>query len=480
MKWATQLVSWATMLVVARLLTPTDFGLVGAGSVFVGLVNLISELGLGAAIVQRRDLTEDQIARLGGMAALVGIGLSLVTVAASIPVAGFFRQNAVAGVVAAMSLTFITSGLQVVPRSLMQKGLEFRRLALYDALQAIVGMVTTLGLALAGFRYWSLVLSVLLSSGIVTLVLLIHRPHRLALPREFGTIRSAVTFGWHIVVSRIAWYGYSNADFAIVGRVLGAATLGSYTFGWTMASIPVDRVASLVSRVLPGVFSAIQDDPPALRRYVLRLTEGLAFITFPASIGLFMVGDDLVRVALGNQWEAAILPLRILAFYGGFRSITTIFSFLLIAVGKARLSMLFSLLALMVLPPLFYLGSRWGAPGVAAGWIVGYPIVMIPVYRTVFRIISLRMRDYLKAILPPLGGVAAMVLAIVGLRVALAAAWPAPVRLGAEVAVGAAVYSAWVLLLYRDRFRNLMRIVRGRGEAPAQPIPSENTSGAGS
>ncbi len=463
MKWLTQLLSWVSMLVVARLLTEADFGLVGAASVFIGLITLVSELGLGAAIVQRRDLSEDQIARLGGVSVILGFLLALGSAAAALPVAAFFRKGAVAGVVSAMGATFITAGLQVVPRSLLQRELQFRRLAWMDGLQAVVGTACTLGLAFLGFRYWALVFSNLITGVVMASAFFYLHPHRLAWPRDLKSISSAITFGRDIAVSRVAWYGYSNADFTLVGRVLGVATLGFYSIGWTIASVPVDRVAGLVSRVIPAIFSAVQHDLPALRRYVLRLTEGLALITFPASLGLAAVAEDFVPVVLGERWRPAILPLRLLAFYAGFRSITTIFGHLLPAVGQARRSMQFSLLALAVLPPMFYFGTRWGTAGVAAAWIIGYPLVMIPVFRTVFRLIALPGMDYLKAVWPALSASVVMAGAVLLIRATMPGHWPLSARLALEVGAGALTYLILLHLLHRDRVRAVVAVFRDRG-----------------
>src|SRR5262249_17517307 len=137
--------------------------------------------------------------------------------------------------------------------------------------------------------------------------------HPVAWPRPFTTVRDAVHLGWHVVVARVAWYAYSNADFVVVGRMLGPDALGAYTVAWIIASIPVDRLTALVTQVAPPVLSAVQDDPAAVRRYVLSLVRGIAFVTFPAAAGLALVADEFSAVALGAQWQASSIPLRLLA-----------------------------------------------------------------------------------------------------------------------------------------------------------------------
>jgi PST family polysaccharide transporter len=459
-KWLTQLLSWASTLIVARILTPADYGLVGMATVYLGFVQLVNEFGLTAAVIQRRDLDEDQIARIGGLSALLGAAFLALSVALSGPVAHFFGESDVRWIVVTLSLTFVTTGFQVLPRSLLTRDLEFRKIAWIDGVEALVLTASTLLLAVAGFRYWALVIGAVLSKGVSTLLAIFTRPHRLAWPSRFRSIAGAVTFGWHLVVSRTSWYAYSNADFTTVGRLLGSAALGAYTFGWTIASIPVDRVSALIGGVTPGIFAAVQHDHPALRRYLLRLTEGLALVTFPASVGLALVADEFVLIALGEKWRPAIVPLRLLALYGGYRSINALFSQIMVATGHSRRFMHFSLLSTAVMIPAFIIGAHWGVTGVAMGWIVGYPLVVFPIMSYTFGIIQLPLRPYLAALWPALSGSAAMAAAVLALRHLTPAAWPATLAFALHTVTGAATYAAVVWFFHGHRVRAFMGLLR--------------------
>src|SRR5881396_4153660 len=156
-KWVAQLVSWAATLMVARLITPTDYGLFAMAMVYAGFVQLVNELGLSLAIVQRRDLSGDQIAQLGGLAVLASVVIFVLSLGLAEPVAVFFGEPAVQGIIIALSLTFVMRGVQVVPRSLLARDLEFRRLAWLDAGEAMVWSSVTLTGAYFGLGYWALV-----------------------------------------------------------------------------------------------------------------------------------------------------------------------------------------------------------------------------------------------------------------------------------------------------------------------------------
>ena len=459
-KWGTQLLSWTSTLVIARLLTPADYGILTMANVYLGFIALVNEFGLGPAIIRQRDLTEEQISALGGISFGLSFVLWLLSIAIAFPVASFFGEPAVRNVIIALGFTFVTTGLRVLPRALLTRDLQFKRVAAIDAIEALTSMVLTLSLALLGFRYWSLVWGGITGSLLATIVSLVWRRHRRHWPREFQSVLPSLRFGWHLVVSRFAWYFYSTADFAVVGRMFGKVLLGGYGFAWTLASIPVTRVSALVNQVTPGIFSAVQHDKDQLARYFLRLSEGLAFITFPFSVGVALVAREFVLVALGDQWVSAIVPLQLLAFYAGLRSITTLHPQILQAVGRSKDQMRFSLVALLILPPLFYVGGRiGGVAGVAWGWIIGYPLSMIFPYRAVFDATGVTVSRYLGALWPSILGSTGMAAVVLGTAYFLPSQLTALQRLIIESSAGAITYAGLMLGLQRERVKVLKDMI---------------------
>ncbi len=459
-KWATQLFSWGSMLVIARILTPADFGLVGMATIYLGLVQLINEFGLGAAIIRQRNLTEDQIAELGGLSAAFGVFLWGVSILVSGFIATFFGEPAVRWIVIALGSTFVLSALRVLPKSLLARELRFKRASALNGIEGLVAPAVTLGLAILGYRYWSIVFGSIAGSFVATGFGLYWRHHRLAFPRGLAKIAEPLKFGWHIVGARVAWYLYSTADFTIVGRMFNKNVLGGYNFAWTLASLPVTRIGDLVAQVTPAIFSAVQDDQAALRRYLLRLTEGLALVTFPFSVGLALVAEDFIHVMLGSQWSVAVVPLRLLAFYAGFRCITLLFPQVLAAVGRSRSQMMLSILGLIVMPPLFFIGGRLGdVAGVAWAWIVGYPIVMFPAFWQVFAITGIRTREYIATLWPAILGTALMAAVVLALQQFVSPDLPRLTSLLLQSSAGALAYGFFLLVSQKHRLRTLRRMM---------------------
>jgi teichuronic acid exporter len=451
-RWTSQILTWVATLVVARLLSPEDYGLVGMATVYLGLVTLLSEFGIGATIVMLRDLTSEQVAQINTLALLFGLTGFLISCAAAVPLGWFFREPQLPPVIVVLSLAFVISAVRTVPYSLLQRELRFKRLALMDGGQAILSACTMMLLAFLGLRYWTLVIGGLLSTTVSTAIVVAHRPQRFAWPR-LHAMRHAISFSWYLLVDRLAWYTYSNSDFLVAGKVLGRAALGAYGFAFTLASVPTEKVTALVANVTTSVFSAVQKDPVALRRYLLTITEGIALITMPATFGLALIAHDFVLAALGPKWLAIIGPLQLLAINEAVRSLTPLLPQVLFVTGDARFVMRTSLVGAVLLPLAFYIGSRWGITGIAAGWLIANPIGIIPQYRRIFRKLDLSAGDYLRALRPAFTGVAFMGLAIWTLARILPADWPLGLRVVLQVLTGALAYLAGLAALHRARLR---------------------------
>ena len=458
---ATQALRWGITLFIARILSPGDYGLVGMALIYTGFVQLVNEFGLGAAIIQQRDLAPEALARVAGFAILLGGVLFGVSAAMSTPIAMFFSEPAVRSIVIALGFKFIIDSAGMVSRALLSRDLEYRALAVIDGIEALVLAVSTLLFALAGTAYWSLVLGTLCGSVAGTAAAIWRRPYRVAWPGRLRDIQQSIRVGRDVVISRIAWYGYSNADFLIVGRVLDKTALGLYTFAWNIASIPVEKVAALVGRVTPGVFSAVQRDVSAMRRYFLSLTEAVAFVTLPMSAGFVLVADDLVGGLLGEKWRPAVGALKILAAYAAVRSISTLPAHVMVMRGRADLARRCSVIAAIILPVSFLIGSRWGIVGVAASWVFGYPICIAAWdYRYVFQLLELDAKRLATAVWPAVSTTAVMVLALLAARAALPTHTSHLVRLAALVLIGAAVYAGAAMAMQGERVRAFLAVAR--------------------
>jgi PST family polysaccharide transporter len=467
--WGAQIVSWASLLVVVRVLAPADFGLVAMSGAFYSYLRLAGEFGIPMTVMTLQDLNEDEIAQLHTVAVLFGVAAFVIACACAWPVALFFKTPRLAPVVAVSCLGLIPLALRSVPEGVMSKSLQFKQLSWFNAIRDVVAAISTVVLALLGFGYWALVAGNLLSVALRSGLILAACRQRFMWP-SFAALKRPLLFSWHVLVSVFAWSSYNTLDNVTAGRVLGQSALGFYGMAWTLANMPLEKVVSLVTTIIPSYLAKVQKEPAALRRYLLTLTEALALATFPATIGVALVARDLVPIALGRKWESMIVPLEVLCVYAAFRSIVSLLPKLLTAVGNARFVMWVELSALLIMPISFYVGSRWGIAGIAFGWVAAYPLAVAPLYWKVFKTIQMSVGEYLSALRPGLDGAIAMSIGVGLLKRVFLSHQPIFLRLIAEIAAGALIYGATVLLLHRERalsFWQIARRMRGPKVSPA-------------
>lgn len=459
LKWTAQIISWLSTLLVVRLLTPADYGIMGMATLYLGLIQMLSEFGVGAAVITLRQLDRKQVAQLNMLAVVFGVGGFLLSGAAAFPLGVFFHSPRLPAVVVVVGFGFVVSSFGVVPSSLLSRDLQFKQLSLIGGVQAIAASGATLLLAWLGLGYWALTLGGLFGLAIFSAAVVARRPHAFARPR-LRAIRSAMTFSGHIIVARISWYVSSNADFLVIGRVLGQSALGLYTVAWTLANVAIEKVTAIVGQVTPAVFAASQTDFERMRRYVLSITEMLALVTFPAALGLALVAEDFTRAILGDKWLMAIGALRLLALYAIIRSVTPLLPQVLNVVGDSFYGMVLGVVGAIVMPLTFYFAARYGIVGVAAAWLLVHPLVLLALFVRVFRRIDMQVAPYLRALWPAVSGCIGMAMVVTAIGQALPSTLPVALRLSCEVAGGALSYFGVLMLLHGPRLLSRVRTLR--------------------
>ena len=457
-KWASQIVGWASTIIIARLLTPYDYGLVGMAGLYLQLALLISQSGIGESVITLRDLTDRQIAELNSVSLLLGLGLVGLSCALALPLAHFFSAPPLFAIIIVASIGYPINALQIVPRALLQRELRFKLLAAIETGRVLCQIFITILLAWFKFRYWSLVLGTLVSITIASVLTFYWRPHAFRVP-NFSQLGRELKFGRDVLLSRIASYIYDNADFGVAGRVLGGPALGNYTVAWTISAAPIEKIGSLFTTVSPAFFSAVQTEKAELSRYLLRLTELLSFVTIPASVGIALVADYLVPVLLGPQWTGVIAPLRLLGCFVAVRSVATILPNLLTAIGDARFVMWATVGAAIIMPIAFLLGSRWGTSGIAAAWVVAYPVIMIPLYYRALEKTGLKFKEYIFVIIPSLTASAIMAGIVLLLRLLLKDRPHSLSELLFLSVCGVLSYAAALFVFHRSRVTSLIRTI---------------------
>jgi O-antigen/teichoic acid export membrane protein len=456
-------------LVLARLLGQNAFGVAGMALVLSGLVLVFSDLALGAALVQRRVITEADKATVfwTGMAAgtlMTGIG-----VAAAGPIASFYHTPQVKPLVEVASLMFVLSSLGTTQATLMTREMNFRALELRTMAGGILGAGMGIGLALAGYGPWAIIGQQLVVTSVSTILIWRFSPWRPSLVFSLASLRSLGGFSFNVFVQRLLYYVHRNIDNVLVGRFIGAAALGAYSLSYNVMLVPFSRLGGPIQQVLFPAFARMQEDSEWILRSWVRMTRAVGAISIPALLGLMVVAPDFVPVILGDKWHAAIRLLQVLAWVGLLQSLGTVNGDILQARDRTRLLLWISILTFAGHIAGFAIGLHWGVVGVASGYAISTTIASAVNQWAVAHVLEVSVRRMLSG----LAGVAAaaVVMAVMVLVVRLglrAVGVGATLRLFTTIAVGLGVYVPLVAVFQPELLRDLRDLRRRPVDRPQE------------
>ncbi len=437
--------------------------------IYFNLTNLLAEFGVGTAVLHMPELDRRTLGQLHAFSVVLCTSIFALSCLVAPLLANFFQTPALTAVVIVGSLGFFVTGFQAVPFGLLQRDLDYRRLSLAEAVQAVIQAVVSVLCASLGCGYWSFVIGPL--AGKATSAVLISNWKRVpfAMPR-WKDLKAPIELGRQTAVGRLAWSAYSYSDGIIVGRFLGQSPLGSYNMAMTLATAPADKVSTLLMRTAGPLFANAQNDLALVRRYYLIFVEVLSLAVMPLMAGLVMVAPLAVPVVWKDKWLSAVAPLQFLAAFMFLRTLETLAEQVLISQRATKFTMRMSLLNLFVMPVAFYFGARnFGTIGVAGSWLVMTPVTIFPTLFILLRRIKIPFLDFALTLWPAFMSSAAMVVGIRGLQLWLAGSvWPPVVSLAAQIAAGGAIYALLLLTVFRGKLDRYIGFARGlrRKDAP--------------
>jgi len=370
---ATALLKVLVLVVLTRLLTPADFGLVSAALVVIAFSLNFSQLGLGPALIQRPGLEPRHVS--SAFYASIGLGLlvgAIIWVAAPL-IAQFFRMEHLTPVVRGLALVFPIVGLATVPESLLQRDLRFRALANRDVVAYGVGYgVIGVGMALLGWGVWALVMAQVSQVLVRTIILMRLSPTLVPARPTWRSFVELMDYGVGQSMSRVGVILANQVDNLVVGRWLGAVRLGEYSRAYQLMSVPTGLLGDVLDKVLFPTMARVQDDPRRLSAAFLQGTGLLALVTLPVGVVAAIVAPELVAVAFGPRWAGLVAPFQVLALGMMFRVCYRMSDSLSRATGKVyRRAWRQGLFALLVFLGAL-VGQTRGVVGVAYGVLVAF------------------------------------------------------------------------------------------------------------
>lgn len=477
-----QLAQLVTSVLLARLLMPADFGLLGMALVFYGLVQLFADFGLGAAIVQATRLTETALSSSFWLSVTVGVALAAGLAASGPWIAQFYGDPRLAAIVAVLSVGVIFGGIGVVPAAVLHRNMHFPELAKAQVGGSLIGAICAITLAGFGFGVWSIVLQPLIGSAVSTLLAVRYARWWPTARFRWASVRGMTIFSSAVLGADLVNYAHREGDNLLIGKFLGSGPLGYYSLAYQIMLYPMSQVSQVIVRVLFPMLSTLQDRLVRYREFYLKAVGSIAFLTFPMMVGLFAVARDLVTVVFGAKWLPMLPVLQILCWVGMLQSIGTTAGLIYLSTGHVRLRLIFSLVATPVFLFFVLLGLPWGIVGVATGYAIAAFMIAYANFFIAFRLVGLRLSSFHSALIRPATATAAMFIAVKTTQWWLAGQWVSGWRLLFLIAIGGITYGAVSAVINRGQMAEILtlfdrsRRAEGRvaGAGPAA-VPEEET-----
>jgi O-antigen/teichoic acid export membrane protein len=434
-------------LILARLLTPEQFGVAAEVLVFSSLVVVFADLAVGAALIQRDEIDEDDRSTAFWACVVAGVTFTLLGIALAGPIAAFYDEPAIKPLFTVLSFVFLATSLTTVQESLLVRDMNFRVLETRKMIATIGGAAVGIGVAAFGGGSWAVILQSLTLAVCSTALLWGMSPWRPRLRFSWASLRGMASFSGYIFGHRLLFFVHRNSDNLLIGRFIGAAPLGAYAIAYNVILVPFSRIAVPIQDVLFPAFSRIQGDRERIAEGWIRVTRLVAAISVPALVGLAVVAPDFVTVVLGDKWHAAAPVIQVLAWVGILQSLQSLNTGILEAVGRARTIFRYTVVFFAAHLIAFAVGLHWGIVGVAVGYSISTTLIEPAYLWLTSRAVGISPWRFLRALAGVVQAAVAMGIVVAGARAGLLSLGaPALVRLLACTLVGAAAYAglcAW-------------------------------------
>lgn len=463
-----------TLIVLARILSPADYGLQAMVLTLTNLVSLLKDAGLNFSTVNRESLSQEEVSTLFWINAALGLSLALVVAALSRILVVFYKDPRLFWITIASSSIFALNGLAVQHRALLDRSLRFGANATIDTLSAIFGTIVAIAMAAMGFGYWSLIcqnISLPLFGLIMAWIAVPWLPGR---PRWTTEMRSMVRAGGTVTLNGIVTYFAYNTEKILLGHFWGPSLLGIYGRAYQLANLPVQQLTNSVSAVAFPVLSRLQSDPPRMRRTYLRSHSLVVSLTVPVVLCCALFSDELVRTLLGPKWILTAPVLRLLSPAVLVFALMNPMSALVRATGRVERSLHIAFVLAPVVILGVALGLRYGPTGVATGYSAAMLVLWIPCIAWAKHGTGVTAGDYWDCIRRPLIAGAAGAAAGWILKYCCHGVLAPVTLLCAGLAVSFGVY-ALVLLFAMDQmevYKDLFRQFRARDSDSSVPVTS--------
>lgn len=459
LRLAAQLFTWLNTLILIRLLTPDDYGLMAMTMAFIGIFALMGDFGIGKAIIQAQELSKSQLRQAFTINIISCLSFFCLFVAVAPVIADFFDEPRVAVLVQAVACQHLIMIFHTLPFALSSRRMLFKEREKVQFYTAVITSVITIAMAAAGLGVWALILGHLFMRLALAIGYNLIAPCWVWPALNFRGFAAMAGFGGIATVNDVLRYFVNIFANISIGRLLSKVDLGVFSVARNLANLPSDKIGELLNHLGLSSFAKLQNEPAVAGQYLHKSTQLASMVLFPMYLGMCAIAPELIPLVLSDKWIVAIVPFQILCLTSPLRMLSEMMATGVTALG-APVRNSYALLLTFVTLPLFFIGIQYGVEGACWAWLVINFVSFTCHMKLILPIFVLKQATFLKALLPGLTGSVVMFVGLLLLRDYLAGQIHEALLLIIMIITGVVLFSATQLLLFRRQLFTTLGFLR--------------------
>ena len=459
LRLAAQLFTWLNTLILIRLLTPDDYGLMAMTMAFIGIFALMGDFGIGKAIIQAQELSKSQLRQAFTINIISCLSFFCLFVAVAPVIADFFDEPRVAVLVQAVACQHLIMIFHTLPFALSSRRMLFKEREKVQFYTAVITSVITIAMAAAGLGVWALILGHLFMRLALAIGYNLIAPCWVWPALNFRGFAAMAGFGGIATVNDVLRYFVNIFANISIGRLLSKVDLGVFSVARNLANLPSDKIGELLNHLGLSSFAKLQNEPAVAGQYLHKSTQLASMVLFPMYLGMCAIAPELIPLVLSDKWIVAIVPFQILCLTSPLRMLSEMMATGVTALG-APVRNSYALLLTFVTLPLFFIGIQYGVEGACWAWLVINFVSFTCHMKLILPIFVLKQATFLKALLPGLTGSIVMFVGLLLLRDYLAGQIHEALLLIIMIITGVVLFSATQLLLFRRQLFTTLGFLR--------------------
>ncbi len=446
-------------IILARLLAPSDFGLLGIAMLAIATLETFSQTGFNAALIQKKDNVESYLDTAWTVSAIRGILLFLILFLTAPLVVSFFNSPQAMLVIKVIAVSTLLSGFTNIGIMFFQKDLEFNKQFFYELSATLVDLTVAVALAFIIRNVWALVWGGLAANFVRLVMSYILHPYRPRIRFNKVEFKELFGFGKWVMASSILIFLITQGDDIFVGKMLGVTALGLYQMAYLISNMPATEISHIISQVTFPAYSKMQGDIPRLKAAYLDVLKLTAFISIPLAGGIFILAPEFTLIFLGAKWMAMVPAIQILVLAGLVRSIQATTGPVFLAANRPRIEPRLQTVRLGVLVVLIYpLSVEWGILGTSVALFFSTFVSAVEFVFMVLKVTKCELRSFLKVIILPLINVLFMILIMLFIK--LCTPLPGIWQLALSIGIGTISYLFVTYIFDRVLNYGMQRLIK--------------------